>query len=211
MSEQKLSIQDIWLVKNWERARQFEEAMASAREHYEQLFYKVRDKVQQTHKEISVCRPHQLSEQVPEADWKYSGGCAGFCKSKWRGDWAKWPPRIWFWNISLDELVTERADAPTASVYLGFGKYNRRKLEDLRERLRKRIQGDSRWRALNFNTDCESQSESWFYYYLPQERTELLDMVVRDGGRLFVNCIAKHVQLIADLLTGLDDFLRKPR
>ena len=208
MSKQNLSKQDLWLIRNWERARQFEEAMASAREHYEQLFYKVKDKVKEKPTDLGVCQPYQLSEKVPEADWKYSGGCVGFCKPKWRGDWNSWPPGIWIWNISLDELVTERADAPTASVYLGFGKYPRRRLEELRKRLRKRTQRDSGWRELNFNTDHESQREPWFYYYLPQERTELLNMVVRDGGRPFVNCIARHVQLIADLLEGLDDFLR---
>ena len=108
MSKQNLSKQDLWLIRNWERARQFEEAMASAREHYEQLFYKVKDKVKEKPTDLGVCQPYQLSEKVPEADWKYSGGCVGFCKPKWRGDWNSWPPGIWIWNISLDELVTER-------------------------------------------------------------------------------------------------------
>jgi hypothetical protein len=124
------------------------------------------------------------------------------------GDCNPWPPGIWICNISLDELVTERADAPTDSVYLGFDKYNRRRPEELRKRLRERTQRDPRWRALNFNTDYESQHEPWFYYDLLEEQAELLDMVVRDGGRPFVNCIVEHVERMAGLLEGLDGFLR---
>jgi hypothetical protein len=74
--------------------------------------------------------------------------------------------------------------------------------------LRKGTQRDPRWRDLNFQADDESTREPWFYYDLREERTELLNMVQRDDGRPFVNYIAKHVALVADLLTGLDDFLR---
>jgi len=208
MNKQNASDPSRWLIERWGKALQFEEARASARSYYEQLFKKVCEMASKKPEEPLRYVTHCFLEKVPEAAWKHSGGCVGFHKSKWQGDWSPWPPGIWIWNISLDELASERASAPTASIYLGFRKYNRRRLEELRKRLRKRTQRDPRWRTLNFQTDDESTREPWFHYDLPEERTELLNMVRRDGGRPFVNRIAKHVQLIADLLEGLDDFLR---
>ena len=63
-------------------------------------------------------------------------------------------------------------------------------------------------RALHFETDDDGDRLTCLYYNLREERTKLLEMVLQDNGRPFVECIASHVERMASLVQGLDDLLR---
>jgi hypothetical protein len=208
MSKQNPSEQNRWLIEQWARALQFEDAMESARYYYEQLFEKVLEKVRNKHPELRQCARHMLSQRVTEGDWDDGGGCAGFSSPKWHSNWPSWPSGIWIWNISLDELVTERAPAPSASIWLSLRNRSDKKIGKLRERLLTKSRKVRGCRALHFETDDDSDRLTCLYYDLREERTKLLDMVLQDNGRPFVECIASHVERMASLVQGFDDLLR---
>ena len=208
MNKQNPSSQDRWLIKQWERALQFEDAMESARYSYEQLFGKVIEKSRKKHSELHRYKPHMLSERVTEGDWEDGGGCAGFSSPKWYSDWASWPSGIWISNISLDELVTERAPAPNACIWLSLSKNSAKRVEKLRDRLVAKSRRVGGFRALDLETHDKSDSLTCFWYDLPEAKSKLLNMVLQENGQPFVDCIAKHVELMASLLQGLDDLLR---
>jgi hypothetical protein len=207
MNKQNLSTQDRWLIGKWEKALQFENAMESARYYYEQLFDKVLEKVGKKHPELHKCVPRRLSRKVTEGDWEDGGGCACFFSPKWLSDWPSWPSGIWISNISLDELVTERAPAPNACIWLSVSKSRGKRIEKLRERLLTKSRRVSGGRALDFETLDESDSSTCLYYDLREDRTKLLDMALQDDGRPFVECITSHVERMASLVQGSDDLL----
>jgi hypothetical protein len=208
MNEQKLSEQDRWLIQRWQKARQFEDAMVSARLYYEDLFRKVHQRVRKRYPELNECTPQRLSERVTEAAWEGGGGCAGFSSAKWRRAWTSWPSGIWISNISLDELVTERAPAPTSCIWVSVSKRSDKRVEKLRGRLVAKSLRLAGYRSLGVQKHDESDNRVCLWYQLPGERTRLLKMVLLNDGRPFVDCIVNHVELMARLVQGLDDLLR---
>ena len=208
MNKQNLSTRDRWMIENWAKARQFEDAMESARNYYEQLFDKVLEKVKKKHPGLRNHTPRRLSKRVAEGDWEDGGGCAAFHSPKWRRDRPSWPSGIWISNISLDELVMERAPAPNSSIWLSVSKSSVKRIGKLRDRLLTKARRDRGCRNLDFERQDESSPRTCLCYDLPEERSELLDMVLRDDGQPFVNRIAQHVETMARLLQGSDDFLR---
>jgi hypothetical protein len=91
MNRQNLSTQDRWLIKKWEKALQFEDAMDSVRQYYEQLLSKVHQRVNEKYQELSEYTPHRLSDRVTEAHYDDGGGCVGFSSPKWCRKWPNWP------------------------------------------------------------------------------------------------------------------------
>ena len=208
MSKQNTNRQDRWLIQRWDKALQFEAAMQSARSYYEQLFYKVLEAAKKKYAALRSCSPKQLSGRLSDSALAGSGGCAGFTNPVWFTEWAPWPSGIWISNISLDELVTERATAPNASIWLSREKISSKKLQKLRGRLLTRARKLVSCRAIGFQTEDEGDGVNVLWYYLPEERAKLLQMVLQDGGQPFVSCVSQHVELMASLLQGSDDLLR---
>jgi hypothetical protein len=207
MNKQNASKQDRWLIQRWEKARQFEDAMESARCHYEHLFRKVHQRVRKKYPELNEYTPHKLTDKVTEAAWDAGGGCVGFAHPTWRRNWDSWPSGIWISNISLDELVTERAPAPTACIWVSVSKRSDKRIEKLRARLFTKSLRLTGYRSLHFQKHDESDSRVCLWYLLPEERTRLLKMVLQDDGQPFVDCFANHIELMARLLQGLDGLL----
>jgi hypothetical protein len=197
MNKQKLSKQDRWLIRKWEKARQLEDAMDSVRQYYEQLLSKVHQRVKKKYPELSEYTPHRLSDKMTEADYDDSGGCVGFSHPKWCYKWDNWPSGIWLSNISLDELVAEQAPAPNVSIWLSVPKRDDKRIEKLRSGLRSRRSEVGNRRSPRF---C-------LFYDLREERSKLVKMVLQDDGQPLVDCMAKHVERMARLLQGLDHLL----
>jgi hypothetical protein len=60
MNKQDMSSQGRWLIKKWEKALQFEDAMDSVRQYYEQLLSKVHQRVNKKYQKLSKYTPHSL-------------------------------------------------------------------------------------------------------------------------------------------------------
>jgi hypothetical protein len=199
------------MIENWAKARQFEDAMVSARSYYEQLFDKVGERASKRFPGRLRCAPRGLSDRLAESAWEGSGGCASFTNPTWHSDWPAWPTGIWISNISLDELVSERSTAPNAAIWLSLKKSSGQKIEKLRERLLTRARKDRVCRTLDIQTEDEDDGVTCIWYYLPEEQTRLLNMVLKENGQPFVDSIAKHVETMARLLQGSDDLLHELR
>lgn len=208
MTKQNANKQDRWLIHRWAEALHFEDAMQSARSYYEKLFYRVFETTKKKYPGLGSCTPHRLSGRLTESAWGESGGSVGFTNPIWFTEWARWPSGIWISNISLDELVTERTTAPNAAIWLSREKISSKKLLKLRERLLTRAGKLANCRALGFQTEDEGDGVNVLWYYLPEDRPKLLQMVLQDSGQPFVAYIARHVELMASLLQGSDDLLR---
>jgi len=208
MSKHSASRQDRWVIRNWKKALQFEEAMQSARLYHEQLFRKVRDRVSDHFPELTGCTPKRLDGRVKEADWEDGGGCACYFNPKWHRQARSSGSGVWVSNISLDELVTVRANLPTMGIYLDDSNGGGRSLEKLRQRLKTKAKKDRGCRGLTLERFEKGDRQTCLSYNLPEEKLELLKMVVRDDGRPFVSLIAQHVETLARLLQGSDDLLR---
>jgi hypothetical protein len=207
MNKQNLSTQDRWLIKKWAKARQFEDAMASARQHYQYLFSKVHQRVMKKYPGLREYTPNRLTGKAEEADYDYGGGCVGFSLPKWLRAWNRWPSGIWLSNLSLDELVAEQAPVPNASIWLSVATEHDKRIETLRRRLRAKTSELGGQRSLRLQEHDEADNRFCLWYDLPEERSGLLKMVLQDDGQPFVNCIASHVEVMARFLQGLDHLL----
>ena len=47
-------------------------------------------------------------------------------------------------------------------------------------------------------------------YYLPEKRTELLEMILKDDGQEFVDCLVKHFESFVRFIPVLDEVFAKP-
>lgn len=207
MNKQNLSTQDRWLIKKWEKARQFEDAMASVRQHYENLFSKVWQRVKKKYPELQEYTPHRLADKMPEGYYDDGGGCVGFSHPKWLRAWNRWPSGIWLSNISLDELVTELAPAPNVSIWLSVSKEDDKRIEKLRSGLRLRRTRVGNRRSPRFQEHDETDETVCLFYDLQENGSTLLKMVLQDDELHFVDCMANHVERMARLLQGLEHLL----
>jgi hypothetical protein len=208
MNKQNLSTRDRWLIKKWEKALLFEDAMATARQHYENLFSEVHQRVKSKYPDLQGYTPHRLMDKVASADYDDGSGCVVFFHPKWVRARGFWESGIWLSNISLDELATALGPAPNASIWLSVSKPDDKRIEKLRSRLRPRYSRIGHRRSLRFQEHDPTTSRTCLWYELPEERSRLLRMVLQNDGQPFVDCIANHVEVMAGLVQGLDDLLR---
>jgi hypothetical protein len=192
-------------MQRWAQARQFEDAMNSARERYQFLFTEVYKRLTKKYPEIKERVFHRLSERVAELDYGDGGGSVGFSNPKWPRAWNTWPSGIWLSNVSLDELVSERAPAPSVCIWLGVTKRDDKRIEALRRSLFAKCSKLRGCRFAHFQEDDPSDNRVCLWYELPEQGPGLLQLALRDDGQAFVDCVAHHVEVMAGLAQGLDN------
>lgn len=197
--------QDQWLIKRWAKARQLEDSMESARQRYAELFTEIHKQVRKTHSALTRMYLHTQPRDID--NW---GGQVGFAKAHWPGRYEEWPTGIYIWGISLDELTSDTAPAPTACIWL---RLNSERTEEARQAvLRRRLAAKAghvfKNRRLNWTTEDEDDDNTCLWYPLPEGSEGLLKLLGTDE-RTFVDCIAKHVNLLAAFVPALDAVLLK--
>jgi hypothetical protein len=201
---------DQWLIKNWAKATNLESAMRSARQHHKELFDEVHRLVKRDHN-LDCCDIHFEADRVNNI-----GGEVCFSNSDWPHlpSYKTWRTGIYLWRVSLDELTNERDFTP--EVYIWFAILHRKtnnrenkQLEILRKRLAAKAPSVFKKRNINWKSDNEEDNRICISYPLPEKCSQLRELLLKDNGRGFVECIASHVKMMAGFKSVLDEVLTK--
>lgn len=206
MQKNVLSKQDQWLIKNWRQAAQLEKAMRSAREHYEALFTEV-------HKLVRIQHTHldQMEVHLSASDVKNWGGQICISDSRWPNirNGERWHSGFYIWGVSLDELASEREIQPAASIWLSVKPNSGdKRLAVLRRELSAKAQTVFKNRNLTWRDNDPDDDRICLCFPLPEGRSKLLEMAMSDD-RAFVQCLAKHLRLLASFSPILNKILLK--
>jgi hypothetical protein len=104
---------DRWLIRNWRRAHEMEEAMNRVRQNYKRVLGRIVERVQHERPELDNVRirlPH------PSGSDRY--GSIGFSRQSWASEWPSVPSGLWIEPGGLEDLIMESGDAPDAAVWL---------------------------------------------------------------------------------------------
>jgi hypothetical protein len=191
------------LLQNWTAARQLENSMNVVQEKYKTVCERVIEAVQEQQPELDNCRLH----------FKQGDGPLSFAKKKWLTQYDTWPSGLWIWNISLDELMADEADAPCAAIWLWVPKGTNLDLEEARTTIQNAGGELMKDETLKYFYKDESEREknkkTCFWYNIPESRQELVQMLLDDESEKFVECIASHVMILARFIPVLDEILLK--
>ncbi|MEI8373374.1 MAG: hypothetical protein WCJ35_11155 [Planctomycetota bacterium] len=188
-----------YLVQNWRQARRVEESMADVRPKYVEIGDRILETVQENH---------------PELNWSENSlkryPCIHIGRKKWQqGDDHGC---IGIEYISLDELTAEHPDdEPFIGIWTGEQKKPLTDFKGIKriEAAAKKLLAPEeidRWEW----PDELNQYQYQFSYYLPEKRTKLLDMILKDDGQEFVDCLVKHFESFVRFIPVLDEVFAKP-
>ncbi len=200
-----LTKQDFWLIQHWTKVRQLEDSMDAARQRYEGLFGEVHKQVRKGYPALDRWDSHMKPREIER--W---GGQVGFSKSSWPRNSATWPTGFYVWGISLEELTAENPPVPAASIWLAINKKTEKRMDSLRRSLAVKAPHIFKNRRIQWRSQDEEDDQTCLWYPFPEEPSKLLEMLRKDE-RSFVNCIAKHVELLAGFIPVMDDVLRAQR
>jgi hypothetical protein len=198
-----LSSQDQWLIKRWAKARQLEESMNVARQHYGDLFGDVHKQVKKRYPALDRCDSHMKPSEIE----LYGGGQVIFSKSSWPSVTTTWRTGICIWGISLDDLTAEAPPSLTASIYLAVSTDSDKRIDTLRHRLALKAPSILGNRRIQWQSDDEDDTKVCLLYQLPEGQSGLLAMLSKGDPASFVHCIAKHVELLARFIPVMDGVL----
>jgi hypothetical protein len=190
---------DQWLLLNWKSARQLEVSMNEVQDKYKTVCERVINVVQEELRELDNCRTHLES------------GHLVFAKEKWSVGYKTWPPGLWIWNISLDNLTADDRNAPCAAIWLNDPKGNNFDLQEARTKIQKTSVDLVNGEKSKYSFDDKSDHSTLLWYNMPESRQELGQMLVDSESKKFVECIVSHVMILARFIPVLDEILLKNR
>jgi len=195
-----------YLVQNWPQACRVEEAMKAVRLGYVEIGDRVLETVRESH---------------PELDWSENCLKRGVCIQIGRKKWQRGDDHgcIGIEYISLDDLTADHPDdEPFIGIWTGEQKKpftNVKGIKRIEATVKKLLAEEEidRWNWADLSDYDDESNDLYqyeFYYYLPEKRTELLEMILKDDGREFVDCLVKHFESYVRFIPVLDEVFANP-
>lgn len=196
----KFNPADRYLIGRWKDALEFESGMESVRKVYKEII-------------------DEIPTEIQNASWwdnntfkcwsRASGtGYIGFGKKSWDPTQSVDDfPGLWIAGIGLDHLLNDEADLPEAYLWIRpikKGGYDRAIVRD-------KILAAAAPVLQKFpNRETAYEDDAVIVdYTFPQDRKSLIEKILNDGGRPFVDVLMEHVNRLALLIPAVDDALRK--
>lgn len=198
---------ELYLIGKWPAVHRLELAMQKVRDKYAEICFEVLDQVSKKHKDLTrrVCNCGENPDEDGPDDLGYSN--LGIGKKTWPSKKPNtWPTGFWIGGILLEDLTQEDGQPPFGEVWvfppedftLDFDK-----VADVVEAEMRRVLGDIE----TTRTIKRDDGEVYVDYQLPQTRSQLLDLLVKDNARGFIKCMAGHFDDLAKLIKIIDDAL----
>jgi hypothetical protein len=195
-----------YLVQNWRQACRVEEAVKAVRLRYVELGDRVLETVQENHSELDWWE-----------NWLKRYSCIQIGGNEW---WQQGDDHacIGIEYISLDDLT---ADNPDDEPFIGIWVGEQKKpltdvngIEQIDAAAKKLLAKDEieRWEwsePSDYDDESNDLYQYQFSYYLPETRTELLEMILKDDGQEFVDCLVKHFEAYVRFIPVLDEVFAK--
>lgn len=197
-----LDKQNIWMIANWEKLYRLENALNQTRENYVKMFGEIHNVVKQRHPALNRWNTNFSPNEI-----RSYGGQASFSSTKWPYKYENWPTGIYIEGISLDELTGEKQIEPAIYIWVGTDNKRDKKVEIVRSRLGKKAKKIFAGKNLQLRSNDEDDYRVCLVYPLPEDRSMLMDLLVKKGGYGFVRCMANHVNLMGTFIPIIDEVL----
>jgi hypothetical protein len=196
MKIQPFSDPELYLLNRWESAMLLESSMKAVRDKYEQIFGAALDRLEQQYKGLD-CRTMHLSDKE---DPSVSVG-----KKSWPSMYPNWPSGFWLGCIGLDNLTSEDADDPYASVFFNPPKSAVFEIQGIVRRLRDSAKTILTKEQMDRVREEVRKGHASIYYPLPEPRRELLEMLMNNKSAAFIDCIVAHLETLAKFIPVMDE------
>jgi hypothetical protein len=199
MAKELFNEAELYLLRQWQSARLMEESMETIRVKYDSLFQKTVDAFRARHEELN--NPQVYVKQF------WDTGYAGVGRKAWCS--GNYNPGFYLYNLRLEILSDETQDAPYAYIWLGSAKKTDADLAAARERIRLAASKLLTKEELQRCKMDDPDKGCPLYYYLPESRNDLLNMLTMGDGQHFADCMTAHLELLARFTPILDEVLLK--
>ncbi len=199
-----LDKQNIWMITNWEKLRRLENAMNQARGNCTKLIGQIHASVKRRFPALDRNETYFSPNEIRDY-----GGQAAFSSGKWPYKYPKWRTGIYVSGISLDALTEEKQIEPAIFIWVGVGENKR---DERVEVLRARITQKAKKIFANKNLQWKSNDDDWrvcLIYPLLEERSKLIELLVKSEGKGFVDCMVNHINRMAAFIPIMDEVLTK--
>ncbi|MDR3459983.1 MAG: hypothetical protein P4N60_21360 [Verrucomicrobiae bacterium] len=193
---------DRWMIARWEKLQQMESAMSGARQRYESIFHDIHKQVRTKHPDLDRVDVHFSPKEV-----KNYGGHVIYSRQGWESNFETWPTGIQLYGITLDELSASSNDA--LDIYLFFQtKKTDPRIEDLRQLIANEAPKVFENTQFKWHTEDEEDNRTLLWYEMPERKASLLAMIRNGNEQDFIDCIAKHVGIMAGFIPVLDKLMK---
>jgi hypothetical protein len=187
-----------YLIEHWSLACHMEEAMQSVRKKYMAVFDRVVETVRKNHEDLD-----DYSNRMTYAN---EDGCVLLTKSAWREKQKWWPPGFYIEELRPELLFDTDGPAPYASIWVPAKKTG----IDPAEARKAIIEAAPQCLSEDERARCLKQPEDLDYllcYDLPEPKDELLKMLLEGDAQPFVDCMVRHLDLLARFTPVVDKLL----
>ena len=169
--------------------------MKAAREKYTQVLDEVLDEVAEKYEELDCRSTHPT----------YEGSNVGIGKRSWPSKYPDWPSGLWVGHVRLDNVASDEDEyGPGGEVYIGICNDIKLDMAKVAERLlhaAKTLSKDEFRRAETWS----GKSDAGLWYPLPESREKLLELLVKDKARGFIDCMVAHFESLAKFIPIIDE------
>jgi hypothetical protein len=191
MNKQLFLEPEQYLLGRWHEVGRLEKSADSIRSKYNQTFQRVFEKVRAAHRQLDSDR-----NSVQRSGEAFIG----------RKIWpqvASWPPGFWIEKMNLENLVSEATgEEPWAAVWMQPPKEMSQ--DEAVAHLEKAAQAVLTKKEIQGVQPHKEGGSVALWYYLPQSRTQLMQLLLRDQAQDFVECMTQHFNRLARFTPILD-------
>ncbi|MGD1018790.1 MAG: hypothetical protein ABSA12_05670 [Verrucomicrobiia bacterium] len=196
MTKQLFNEPESYLLKNWAKAQLLADSMDAVRKKYAQVFDKILDSVQEEHPELDSRSIHITPNE----------GNVTIGKKTWPSMYVEWPSGLRIWDIRLENLASEDEEVPEAVVWFHPPK-------ELRSQVNfQEVADDFKKEAEQLMTKAEfkrvyvesTKTYAYLSYPLPETRQKLLESLLADEAREFIECVRAHFESLTRFTSVMD-------
>lgn len=199
MPANKFNEAEKYLIANWQKARLVEDSMEDIRHKYAEICDQVLDAIKDEHKKI------EWSKACVTQFW--CDGFIGIGRKSWPND--ETGGIICMDNLRLELLLDTNEECPFIGIYAGTPK---KPMIDVKGIKRIISAADKLLTKDELDRCVKDEPTDYYYvlyYYLPEGKTELLNMIIKGDGQQFVDCLVEHFNVFIKFIPVLDELFSK--
>jgi hypothetical protein len=197
MMNKQFNEAELYLLKNWRDAALLEESMNAVRKEYANIL----DEVLKT-----VCEENEGCTPVNRIN--AASGYVGITKKSWLSSDSRYPSGLWIDCIAVDILASEDEEAPDAAVWIEPPRDSGLDLKEATNRFYKEAKQRLSKDELARVKPDDDRTSAAVWYYLPEPRHKLLEMLQTDEAREFKDCMIGHFELLSRFIPILDEIFQ---
>ncbi len=189
---------EVVLIRRWADVRLLEDGVKSIRGKYAEIFEEVLQTVQKKRRDLNSPSSKNLRRY----------GSVGIAKKAWLSETNSRHSAMWIYNIGIENLIEQDQEAPQMSVQIYDPDVD---LQEATNRLREYAEGlvakksisEDEFHRIGF--DCD-KSEAYLWSPLKESRDELLELLLKDEARGFIDHMVQHFEWLAMFAPVVDEF-----